>query len=216
MNKVYFISGLGADKRVFSFLDLSFCEPVFIDWIQPLPHESLQGYALRLRNQIPDEYPVIVGISFGGMLVTEMAKADSNIRGIIISSNKTSAEFPAWLRIGKYLPVYKWSPATISKSIMLMNTWIIAGRKKEHKAIQKQIIRESDMKFVNWAISSILHWKNNTVPANIVHIHGTSDKLLPYRLVKADHTIKNGSHTMTLDKHTELSALLKSLIEKNP
>ena len=54
MKKVYFISGLGADKRIFSFLDLSFCEPVFIDWITPLKNESLESYALRLRKQIPD------------------------------------------------------------------------------------------------------------------------------------------------------------------
>ncbi|HLG39082.1 MAG TPA: hypothetical protein VI461_05410, partial [Chitinophagaceae bacterium] len=68
MKKVYFISGLGGDKRVFSFLDLSFCEPVFIEWIKPLKKESLESYALRLRNQIPEKNPVIVGVSLGGMM----------------------------------------------------------------------------------------------------------------------------------------------------
>ena len=62
MTKIYFISGLGADKRVFSFLDLSFCDPVFIEWIPPLKKESLKEYALRLREQIKDESPVIIGI----------------------------------------------------------------------------------------------------------------------------------------------------------
>jgi hypothetical protein len=52
MKKVYFISGLGADKRAFSFLDLSFCEPVFIDWIQPLKNELLPEYALDLKNKL--------------------------------------------------------------------------------------------------------------------------------------------------------------------
>ena len=67
---------------------------IFINWIAPLKKESLESYALRLRNYIPEPRPLIIGISFGGMLVTEMAKADSNIKGIIISSNKTSSEFP--------------------------------------------------------------------------------------------------------------------------
>ena len=48
--KVYFLSGLGADKTVFQFLDLDFCEPVFIEWIPPHKNESLPDYALRLKD----------------------------------------------------------------------------------------------------------------------------------------------------------------------
>ena len=100
MQKVFFISGLGADKRSFSFLDLSFCTPVFISWLAPLPKETLVAYALRLRATITELNPTIVGLSFGGMLVTEMAKADASVTPIIISSNKSSSEFPFWLKIG--------------------------------------------------------------------------------------------------------------------
>src|SRR5205085_77479 len=115
MKKVYFISGIGADKRVFSFLDLSFCEPIYVDWIQPFKNESLESYALRLRQTIPQTAPVIVGISFGGMLATEMAKADPNLHAIIISSNKTADEFPKYLRLGRYFPFYKWMPGKMMK-----------------------------------------------------------------------------------------------------
>ncbi|MBC7650419.1 MAG: alpha/beta hydrolase, partial [Deinococcales bacterium] len=85
MQKVYFISGLGADKRSFSFLDLSFCEPIFISWLIPLSKETLVAYALRLRATITEPNPIIVGLSFGGMLVTEMAKNDATVTPIIIS-----------------------------------------------------------------------------------------------------------------------------------
>ena len=91
MQKVYFISGLGADKRAFSLLDLSFCEAVFVEWIDPLKNESLKDYAMRLRQQIPDYHPTIVGVSFGGMLATEMAKTDEEIKAIIIASNKSAS-----------------------------------------------------------------------------------------------------------------------------
>ena len=65
MQKVYFIPGLGADKRVFNFLDLSFCEPIFIDWIKPSVAETLTSYAQRLFETIQDEKASIVGVSFG-------------------------------------------------------------------------------------------------------------------------------------------------------
>ena len=213
MKKVYFISGIGADKRIFSLLDLSFCEPVFIEWIKPLKNESLSSYAMRLREQMTELSPTVVGISLGGMLVTEMAKADKTIKAIIISSNKTSSEFPFYLKIGKYFPVYKWSPQSVSKKIMLQSTWLLGGKTIKEKLLLKQVIKDTDMNFVKWAIGAIMHWGNKTVPGNLIHIHGTEDKVLPYRYVKADYTLKNGTHVMTLDKHEELSSLLRQLIQ---
>lgn len=213
MKKVYFISGLGADKRIFSLLDLSFCEPVFIDWITPLKNESLQSYALRLREQIRDEAPVITGISFGGMLATEMAKADPAVKAILLSSNKTKKEFPVYFRAGRYIPLYKWSPLLLAKKLTMQTSFILGGTTPEEKKLLHQIIRESDMNFFRWAISAILHWENKIIPLNVIHVHGTADKLLPFRYVKADYAIEGGTHVMTLDKHEELSRLLKKLIE---
>jgi hypothetical protein len=211
MKKVYFISGLGADKRAFSFLDLSFCEPQFIEWIKPLEKESLKSYALRLRKQIPEEHPTVVGVSFGGMLVSEMAKEDKLMNGIIIASNKSSAEFPAYLRVGKYLPVYKWLPEKLIKNKTILN-WVLGVEKDEQKKLLAAIIADTDPLFLKWAIDAILHWKETSIPENVKHIHGTADKLLPYRLTKADHTIEGGTHTMTLYKHKEISDLLCKLI----
>ncbi|HVT84983.1 MAG TPA: alpha/beta hydrolase [Chitinophagaceae bacterium] len=213
MKKVYFISGLGADRRVFSLLDLSFCEPVFIDWIKPQKKESLENYAIRLRSLIPETAPNVVGISLGGMLVTEMAKFDKNIKGIILSSNKTKDEFPQYLRFAKFFPIYKWLPSKISKKIMLNFQWVLGVKGKSQKRMLRQIILDSDMTFVKWALDAILNWQNAKTPDNIIHIHGTSDKLLPYRFVKANYTVKGGTHVMTINKSEEISNILKTLLK---
>lgn len=213
MKKVYFISGLGADKRIFSLLDLSFCEPVFIDWIPPQKKESLKSYALRLRQTIVEKDPLIVGISFGGMLAAEMAKAEPGIKAILIASNKSSKEFPFYLRVGKYIPVYKWMPGKLMRQGHSIYSWVLGAKDKKSKELLKKIVADSDMHFVKWALRSLLHWKSTDIPANIIHIHGTADLLLPYRFVKADYTIKGGKHVMPLDKHEEISTLLKELIQ---
>lgn len=213
MKKVYFISGLGADKRIFSYLDLSFCEPVFLNWIPPLKNETLPSYAARLREQIPDIAPVITGISFGGMLATEIAKADAAVRAILISSNKTHAELPRYFAAVKYFPLYRWVPASLSKNFVRRFAGILGGTNPAEKKLLESVIRDSDISFVRWAIDAILHWDNRDIPPNLVHIHGTADKLLPIRHVKADYTIQDGTHVMTLDKHAEVSRLLRRLIE---
>jgi pimeloyl-ACP methyl ester carboxylesterase len=212
LKNVYFISGLGADKRAFNFLDLSFCNPIFIDWMQPLPKETLKQYALRMYQQITDENPVIVGLSFGGMLTTEMANANPNVKAIIISSNKLPTEFPRLLKIGKVFPAYKWVSGNFNKKFNQTFSWFLGVKGTEQRKIRQDLIRDSDPKFTKWAIEAILHWDNKTIPQNIVHIHGTADKLLPYRYVKADYTIKDGEHLMVMDRPEEISALLKQLI----
>jgi len=211
MQKVYFISGLGADKRGFSFLDLSFCEAIFIDWIKPLDKESLKSYALRLRDQIPEEHPTVVGVSFGGMLACEMAKADPLMNTIIIASSKSANEFPFYLRVGKYIPVYKWLPENLIRSSRSLN-WMFGVKDETQKKLLADIVADIDPVFLRWAINSILHWKEKEAPVNVKHIHGTADKLLPFRYVKADYKIQGGTHLISINKPKEISSLLQKLI----
>ena len=57
MKNIYFFSGLGADERVFQYVDLSFCNPIFIKWNLPFENESIENYALRLTEQIIEVIP---------------------------------------------------------------------------------------------------------------------------------------------------------------
>lgn len=212
MKRIYFISGLGADKRVFSFLDLSFCQSIFIDWIVPEKNELLEKYAIRLRQQISDDFPLIIGIFFGGMLVTEMAKADKKIKAIIISSNKLHSELPLYFRLGKYLPLYKLLPSFILKKVTLILKGVPGAKGEGQKKNLKQIILDTNTDFLKWAIGAILNWDNKVIPENLIHIHGTADRVLPYRLVKADDTILNGTHVMPLNQHEEISNLLRKIV----
>lgn len=208
---IYFISGLGADERAFHFLDLSFCQPIFIKWLTPGKNESLRGYAMRLMASMPQDNPNIVGLSFGGMLASEIALAKPLAKVVIISSNKTSDEFPSYFGIGKYLPFYKMIPTNIMKYTKGFYGALFGAEGTEQKKMQQIIAEETDIRFTKWAISSILTWQNKTTPTNVTHIHGTSDKLLSYRFVKADYTIKGGKHLMVMDKANEISVLLKML-----
>ena len=212
MKKIYFIPGLGADKRVFNFLDLSFCEPIFIDWIKPLKDETLPSYALRLFETIQDEESYVVGVSFGGMLTTEIAKKHPLVKAIIISSAKTYLEIPRYLRFWKSFPIYKWHSNRNKTFLGKFILNILGSKGEKQKQLQLQILADSDPAFTRWATDAILKWDNLISPPNVIHIHGTADKLLPYKYVKSDYTIMGGEHVMIMDKAEEISALLKKLI----
>jgi len=96
---VYAISGLGADERAFQFLDLPF-ELIHIKWIEPQEEESLTSYASRLCRQIDHTKPfALVGLSFGGMLATEMCKFITPEHTILLSSAETKKGLPWWFRL---------------------------------------------------------------------------------------------------------------------
>lgn len=61
---VYAISGLGADKSVFKYLNLNF-NLVHINWIDNYKNESIENYSLRLAKTInTKEKFAIIGLSF--------------------------------------------------------------------------------------------------------------------------------------------------------
>lgn len=212
MKKVYFIPGLGADSRSFGFLDLSFCDARFIQWITPSPDETLASYAEKLFASINDEEATIVGLSFGGMLATEIAKKHPGTKVIIIASSKTHLEIPLYLRLWRHFPLYKFHSRRTKNYAGQFVLSILGTKGIEQRKVQQQIMKDSDPLFTRWAIHAILHWNNTVIPKNVIHIHGTADRLLPYRYVKADHIINNGEHVMIMDKAEEVSELLKKLI----
>jgi hypothetical protein len=100
---LYFISGLGADKRIFEKLQFSNSfKLVFIDWIVPVKNEPLRDYATRLSHTINTSEPfVIIGLSFGGMIATELSP--------IVSPQKKQFYFRAFLRIASDRGIFKFS-----------------------------------------------------------------------------------------------------------
>jgi len=212
MQTIYCITGLGADEGVFQKLDLSFAKPVYLKWIQPLPDESLSSYSIRLQQQfIHESNPIILGLSLGGMIATEIAKANPSIKTIIVSSAKTVNEIPFYWKVFQYVPVYKILPHwSIKKSVNIQYYFLGASSASTRKYVD-EALEKADRNFYRWAVGAIINWQNKTVPSNITHIHGLSDRILPSKFVKADININDGGHLMIMDKANEISALIKQL-----
>jgi len=212
MKKVYFINGICCDERTFSFLDLSFCQPQFVQWLPSLPKETLAQYAERLFAAIDDDEAILVGLSFGGMIATEIAKRHPGVKAILLSSAKTSAEIPPILKFWRYIPFYELFGDLLIKNSAAIVIKITGIKGKEQKQVQREILKTTNGEFTRWAIHVIVNWKNNVVPPNITHIHGTTDKILPVKNVKADHVIYNGEHLMVMNEVEKIGSLLRKLI----
>jgi len=209
---IYFISGLGADERAFAYLDLPGVEKVYLNWLEPLPKETMQHYAQRMADRITTPNPVIVGLSFGGMMAMEIAKLIPVKQLILISSAKTKNELPPYFRFCRYLPLHKLLPLdTIGMQPTIMR-FFFGARTPNQQAILKQIIQNSVKGFNQWAINQVVNWNNTTIAAPVVHLHGNADNLLPLRFVQANYIIAGGDHFMVGTKAKKLSELIIKLI----
>jgi pimeloyl-ACP methyl ester carboxylesterase len=211
----YFISGLGADKRIFSKLKLDEkINIIHLDWITPNKNESLAAYAERLSKVIDITQPfVLVGVSFGGMIAVEIAKILKPVTTIIISSTMLSTQLPALYRFASKLKLLKLIPAKLLKSSnKLTQNYYFGTRSSSEKTLLSKIIKDTDPYFLKWAIGSILSWKNGNRPERIYHIHGTNDKILYSKNAQPDFVIQNGTHFMVYQNAEEISGIIDRII----
>ena len=100
---VYFMPGLAANPLIFERikLDDTLVEVHYLEWEIPKPKESLEDYAKRMALKIKEENPVLIGVSFGGIMVQEMSKHLQPKKTIIISSVKSHDELSKALKFIK-------------------------------------------------------------------------------------------------------------------
>jgi len=211
--KVYFISGLGADRRAFYKIQLPpSYEPVHLEWMQPLPNESLAEYAKRFSQLIKsDEDFILIGLSFGGMLASEIAKIIPPKKIIIISSLGSSKEQPWYFKLAGRMGLHKFILPAIYKRATLLNRFMGAGN-KEMKAIVYSYVNNIDPKFIKWSLHVIVNWEHKERHPNLVHIHGSNDHLIPCRYVKADYIVEKGGHLMVMNRANEVNRILEEIL----
>jgi pimeloyl-ACP methyl ester carboxylesterase len=208
---VYFISGLGADRRAFQKIRLSDSFQVhYIDWIDPVPGESLEAYVKRLVRQIDLNAPFsLVGLSFGGVIAIEMAKFTSPEKIIIISSLSCRSELPKKFKWMGALNMHKAIPASLYKRPTKLIARFFGANTKIDRKLLYEIFEDSSALFLKWAVDKLLKWRNDVRPGNLFHIHGEKDQLLPVSRVNEDITIPDAGHLMVLTHAATISDLLE-------
>lgn len=213
MKEIYLLSGLGADKRVFDFVDFSGFKVNHIQWIDPLQGETIERYAQRLLTQIKTERPTLIGVSFGGMMAIEIAKLIDTGQVILISSAKTKFDIPVYFRLFGKLRLNSLMPSSHLKVVNRFTFWLFGTTSEKENELVRTIIKDTDPWFMKWAIDKIVNWRNTTVIKNLTHIHGTADKILPHR--PCDFTITDGGHLMIINRSEELSGLIRKVLNRD-
>ena len=214
MQRIYAFSGLGADERVFGKLDLSGFELVHISWIAPRRHEDLESYVLRLaeHHRIPRQGAYVIGVSFGGICISQLAHYYDFAKIVLVSSAKTKDELPKLYTWTKFLPMDGPLSFLSRQKANIATNWLFGATDEEEKALLAAVIGDSDPTFTKWAIDAIRQWENIRVPENCLHIHGDQDRIIPIHNVDYSIRIRGGGHLMIWTKAAEISFPIRNFL----
>jgi hypothetical protein len=215
---LYFISGLGVDERVFQRLSLAPDLRVhYLKWIKPLKKESITNYAKRLSEGIDQSKPfILIGLSFGGILASEMNQFVKPVKTIIISSAANHTELPWYIRCIRFMPLYKWIPGKLMVKPNRASYHVIGIKTKEEDLLMRKLLADTDVELLKWSIDTIINWHNKPVVQNLVHIHGNADKLLPIQFTRTDYVVEGGEHFMVYSKAEEVSLIINKVLVETP
>lgn len=207
---IYCISGLGADFRIFEKLQIEHATLHPIHWEIPAADDTLASYARKLSTQIVHPNAIVLGVSFGGMLATEISKIIPVQKTIIVSSCKQRRELPMLLRAAGKMRLHKAVPYWLATKSKAINKFVFDTRSKAEELYLKQImLKQSDHLFLKRAVHMILTWHATTAPENIIHIHGKKDRLLTPSGIQPTYWIEDGGHFMIWNLADEISNLIK-------
>ncbi|WP_456314937.1 alpha/beta hydrolase [Pseudomonas shirazensis] len=211
---VYFMPGLAASSAIFEriHLDEDLFEMYFLEWEIPILKESLTDYAIRISKKIKHPNPVLIGVSFGGILVQEIAKHIDARKVIIISSVRSSGEFPRRMKIGKTTKAYKLIPMKILLNIESLAKYSFGEKINKRIQLYEKFLSVRDIRYLQWAVESVIRWNRSQIDEKVVHIHGDQDDVFPIKYIKSCIIVKGGTHIMILNKYKWLNENLPSII----
>jgi len=211
---VYFMPGMAANASIFEFIKLPEDEfkMHFLKWIIPREGESLKDYALRMNKYITHENAVLVGVSFGGVIVQEMAKNLSLKRLIIISSVKCRGELPRRMRYAASTGLFKLIPTSLLDYVDHFEKIAVGDFIKKRAKLYRQYLSVRNQRYLKWAIKNMVLWDCAQAASGIIHIHGDKDEIFPIKYIPSCITVKGGTHIMILNRYRWFNKYLPGLI----
>lgn len=235
-----FLPGIGADHRLFKYQTAVFPNSYAADWIDPLPEESLEQYAVRFAEAIrlelhpPSSSPIIVcGLSLGGMMAPYVAHELGAAGYILLASIRQPEQFPRqyyfdW-RLMRLCPPFRTARLFVVRLLArfflcfpcLVRCFV--SPEIVHAFVKTPLSRWAglsrmmfDWAYCNRAYRSRQHEKNLPCATGkpTLHIHGTNDWLLPIRLTHPDIRLEGAGHLPVLTHPDPVNENIAAFCEK--
>lgn len=211
---IFFMPGMGASTAIFEKITLPDDYKIhLLKWKMPLKNENLEQYATRIRQEITENRPILVGVSFGAIVMQEVAKQMDYEKLIVISSVTCVDEFPRRMRVARLTKIHK----------ILMFKWLenpkiwdflssISKKFRRKRVFYQKYQSITSISYFKWAIDQFVSWKQQETLPRTLHIHGDKDWVFPLKYIKNAIIVKGGSHIMIINRYKWFNEHLPHLL----
>ncbi|MDG1711357.1 MAG: alpha/beta hydrolase [Flavobacteriaceae bacterium] len=213
---VYCMPGMAASPKIFEYIHLP--KPYklhLLSWILPMKEESLSAYAKRMSERVTAVDSVLIGVSFGGVLVQEMAKHIQVRKVIIVSSIKSRNELPLPMKMARTTNAHKLLPTQWINNLDALALFAFGkGIQKRLKLYQKYL-SERNPDYLDWSIDTLVHWDQEEADASVIHIHGKKDTVFPMKYLSKPFIAIEGGHAAIITSAQWFNSELPKLLIEN-
>ena len=210
---LYCMPGMAASPKIFEFISLP--KPIkihLLSWIPPLKDEPLTDYAIRMCERVTQTNPILLGVSFGGVLVQEMSKYLPGCQVVIVSSIKSKDELPLSMKMAKKTNAHKLLPMQWINNLDNLSLFVFGEGIQKRLALYQKYLSERNPDYLSWAIDSLVNWDKTEISNNIIHIHGEKDNVFPIKNLSHPFIKIKGGHAAIITQahwfNKELSKIL--------
>ena len=173
----------------------------------------MKDFAESLIPLIDQDAPfILIGVSLGGMICTELADTLHPEKTILISSAKAWFELPGHYTFMRKLHLDRLIPKGMVKTGARVLQGIVEPDRKQDPETFKDMLKKKDPLYLKRTGQMIINWEREKYPQSIVHIHGDADNTIPLRNVQCDYVVQKGSHMMALTRADEISMIISEIL----
>lgn len=210
---IYFLPGVGCDRRFFSRIALPGHEMVMLEW-PPFPKGcTLAGLAAVMRSGVDETKPhMLAGVSLGGMVAQELAVLTKPEKIILISTWTGPHEWPWYVYMIRSLGL-TW----LIGSFTMWATWpfkrILGRRDRIADKLLWDMAKKQTAAKIRRGAEAVLRWKGSRWEGPMARIHGTNDLVIPIKF-PVDYPVRGGAHIMVLNRPDEVARCIQAAIER--
>lgn len=211
---VYCMPGMAASTAIFEYIKLppEKFQLHFLEWTIPVTGISLTEYAQNMCSKVTHENVVLLGVSFGGLLVQEMSNFIHVRKVIIVSSVKTRYELPKRMLFARYTKVHKLLPTGLVNNVELLAKYAFGESVTKRLTLYERYLSIRDKGYIDWCIDQLVNWECITPCKNLVHIQGEKDSVFPISNITDCLPVENGTHTMIIHRAKWFNENLPTII----
>ena len=211
---VYLMPGMAANSMIFEYIRLPEMFKIHkLDWMIPKKKETLKHYAKRICKKINEPDPILIGVSFGGILIQEVSKHLNYKKIVIISSIKTSKELPISMKMAKKTNIHKILPYQWINNLDKLTLFAFGDGIKKKIKLYMKYLSFKDPNYLKWAMDCIVNWDQKETIKDLIHIHGKKDNVFPVKNLSGKVHLIEGNHAIIITRAHQINKLLIELLK---